>query len=88
MRIENHTQTAPAYRNTTGQSVTNSFQQVMQARAQDSYVPNVNSQSTEGSSGTTVPPSNATRAKLDELAKLDAQADYTGMSYDEIFSSI
>lgn len=88
MRIENHTQTSPAYRNTAGQSVTNSFQQVMQARAQDSYVPNVNSQSTEGSSGTTVPPSNATRAKLDELAKLNAQADYTGMSYDEIFSSI
>ena len=64
-------------------------------KAQDRYVPSTPQPRSEPefslaertySSGTTV--SSATHAKLKQLAELNAQADYAGMSPDEIHAEI
>ena len=96
MRIENTAPFSPEYRKTTGRSAPQAtFGQALEARSQDRYVPSAPSPRTEPefslaertySSGITV--SNATHAKLKQLAELNAQADYTGMSPDEIYSEI
>ena len=97
MRIENALQARPEYRKTTASATpSKTFGQVMQtAKAQDRYVPSAPQPRTEPefslaertySSGITV--SNATCAKLKQLAELDTQADYTGMSPDEIYAEI
>ena len=65
------------------------------SQTQDRYVPSAPPPRTEPEfslaertrpSGVTV--SNATHAKLKQLAEIDAQADYTGMSPDEIYAEI
>nr|WP_325189389.1 hypothetical protein [uncultured Oscillibacter sp.] len=97
MRIENALQARPEYRKTTASATpSKTFGQVMQtAKAQDHYVPSAPPPRTEPEfslaertrpNGVTV--SNACHAKLKQLAEIDAQADYTGMSPDEIYAEI
>lgn len=96
MRIENTPRVRPEVQKPAASSApSKTFEQVMQARAQDRYVPSAPSPRTEPefslaertySTGVTV--SNATHAKLKQLAELNAQADYTGMSPDEIYAEI
>ena len=97
MRIEHAPQARPEYRKTTASSApSKTFGQVMEAtKALDRYVPSAPPPRTEPefslaertySSGITV--SNATHAKLKQLVEIDAQADYTGMSPDEIYAEI
>lgn len=97
MRIENTPQVRPGYQKHAGQAApAATFDQVMQARAQDQYVPSVRTQPiqtevefsrAERTYGD-VTVSNATHAKLKQLAELDKQSDYTGMSTDEVFAEI
>lgn len=96
MRIETSPQTRTGYRKTPDTAPSKTFQQVMQTRSQDHYVPGVRSQPAQTEmefsraernyGGVTV--SNATHAKLKQLAEMDAKADYTGMSADEIYAEI
>jgi hypothetical protein len=99
MRIETSPQTRTGYRKTPDTAPSKTFQQVMQTRSQDHYVPGVRSQPAQtemefsraertyyGYGSVTV--SNATHAKLKQLAEMDAKADYTGMSADEIYAEI
>ena len=98
MKIEGAAQARPEYRKTTASATpSKTFGQVMQtAKAQDRYVPSAPQPRTEPDFsaverrwnyyGITI--SNATRAKLKQLAELNAQADYTGMSTDEIYAEI
>ena len=94
MRIENALLVRPEYRKTTA-TPPKTFGQVMEAtKAQDRYVPSAPQPRTEPEFslaertyyGVTV--SNATHAKLKQLAELNAQADYTGMGPDEIYAEI
>ena len=96
MRIESTPQARPGYRKSTASAApSKTFGQVLEAKTQDRYIPSTPTSRTEPefslaertySSGITV--SNATHAKLKQLAELDAQADYTGMSPDEIYAEI
>lgn len=97
MKIEGVSQARPEYRKSTASATpSKTFGQVMEAtKAQDRYVPGTPQPRTEPEfslaertwfSGFTV--SNATHAKLKQLAEIDAQADYTGMSPDEIYAEI
>lgn len=96
MRIENTPQVCPQYRKPAAPSApSTTFGQALEAKAQDRYVPSAPPPRTEPefslaertySTGVTV--SNATQAKLKQLAELNAQADYTGMSPDEIYAEI
>lgn len=96
MRIENTPRVYPEVQKSAASSApSKTFGQVMQARAQDRYVPSAPPPRTEPefslaertySTGVTV--SNATHAKLKQLAELNAQADYTGMSPEEIYAEI
>ena len=95
MRIESAPQVRPEYRKSTASPApSKTFGQVL-AQTQDRYVPSAPPPRTEPEfslaertrpNGITV--SNATHAKLKQLAELDAQADYTGMSPDEIYAEI
>ena len=96
MRIENAPQARPGYRKATASAApSKTFGQVLEAKTQDRYVPSAPSPRTEAEfsvaertrpNGVTV--SNASHAKLKQLAEIDAQADYTGMSPDEIYAEI
>ena len=96
MRIENALQARPEYRKTTASATpSKTFGQVLEAKTQDRYVPSAPPPRTEAEfslaertrpNGVTV--SNACHAKLKQLAEIDAQADYTGMSPDEIYAEI
>ena len=96
MKIEGIPQARPEYRKSTASATpSKTFGQVMQtAKAQDRYVPGTPQPRTEPEFslaertyyGITV--SNATHAKLKQLAELNAQADYTGMGPDEIYAEI
>lgn len=97
MRIESSPQARPEYRKTTASATpSKTFGQVMEAtKAQDRYVPSTPQPRTEPEDFAgnriyhgNVPVSNATHAKLKQLAVLNAQADYAGMSPDEILSEI
>lgn len=96
MKIEGAAQARPEYRKTTASATpSKTFGQVLEAKTQDRYVPSAPSPWTEAefSAGNriyhgNVPVSNATHAKLKHLAELNAQADYTGMSSEEILSEI
>lgn len=96
MKIEGAAQARPEYRKTTASATpSKTFGQVLEAKTQDRYVPSTPSLWTEAefSAGNriyhgNVPVSNATHAKLKQLAELNAQADYTGMSPDEIYAEI
>jgi len=92
MRIEGATQTYQGYSKPASVSKSGSFQQMIKTAAQDSYVPNAKAQTSVTEE---VDPlimssyvSEGTRAKLIELARINKQADYTGMSYDEIYAEI
>lgn len=96
MKIEGTPQARPEVRKSTASTApSKTFGQVLEAKTQDRYVPSAPPPRTEPefslaertySTGVTV--SNATHAKLKQLAELNAQADYTGMSPDEIYSEI
>lgn len=95
MKIEGASQARPEYRKTTASATTSkTFGQAMEAtKAQDLYVPSAPQPRTEAEFavgeqryGFTI--SNATHAKLKQLAEIDKQADYTGMSSDEIYAEI
>ena len=96
MRIEGFPQLRPEYRRAASPSaLSKTFGQVLEAKTQDRYVPSPPQPRTEPefslaertySSGTTV--SSATHAKLKQLAELNAQAGYAGMSPDEIYAEI
>ena len=95
MKIEGASQVRPEVRkSTTSPAPSKTFGQVLEAKTQDRYVPSAPSPRTEPQfsvaertyGGVTV--SNATQAKLKQLAELNAQADYTGMSPDEIYAEI
>ena len=97
MKIEGAAQARPEYRKTTASATpSKTFGQVMQtAKAQDRYVPSAPQPRTEPEFSLaertyygSVTVSNATQAKLKQLAELNAQADYTGMSTDEIYAEI
>ncbi|WP_297294524.1 hypothetical protein [uncultured Oscillibacter sp.] len=96
MKIEGAAQARPEYRKTTASATpSKTFGQVMQtAKAQDRYVPSAPQLRAEAEFSTAertygcVTVSNATHAKLKQLAELDTQADYTGMSPDEIYAEI
>ena len=83
MRIENALQARPEYRKTTASATpSKTFGQVMQtAKAQDHYVPSAPPPRTEAEFSLAertygcVTVSNATHAKLKQLAELNAQAD-------------
>ncbi|WP_300757826.1 hypothetical protein [uncultured Oscillibacter sp.] len=95
MKIEGAAQARPEYRKTMASTApSKTFGQVM-AQTQDRYVPSAPPPRAEPEFsvaertrpyGVTV--SNACHAKLKQLAELDAQADYTGMSPDEIYAEI
>lgn len=96
MRIEASPQTRPEYRKAAvAAAPSKTFGQVLEAKTQDRYVPSAPPPRTEiefslaertYSTGVTV--SNATHAKLKQLAEQNAQADYTGMSPEEIYAEI
>ena len=96
MKIEGAPQVRTGYRKSAASATpSRTFGQVLEAKTQDRYVPSAPPPRTEPefslaertySSGITV--SNATCAKLKQLAELDTQADYTGMSPDEIYAEI
>ena len=96
MKIEGAAQARPEYRKTMASATpSKTFGQVLEARSQDRYVPSAPQPRSEPefslaertySSGTTV--SSATQAKLKQLAELNAQAGYAGMSPDEIYAEI
>ena len=96
MKIEGAPQVRTGYRKSAASATpSKTFGQVLEAKTQDRYVPSAPPPRTEPefslaertySSGITV--SNATCAKLKQLAELDTQADYTGMSPDEIYAEI
>ena len=96
MKIEGAAQARPEYRKTMASATpSKTFGQVLEARSQDRYVPSAPQPRAEPEFsvaertrpyGVTV--SNACHAKLKQLAELDAQADYTGMSPDEIYAEI
>lgn len=97
MRIENALQARPEYRKTTASATpSKTFGQVMQtAKAQDRYVPSTPQPRSEPEFSLaertyygSVTVSNATQAKLKQLAEIDRQADYTGMSPEEIYAEI
>ena len=97
MKIEGAAQARPEYRKTMASATpSKTFGQVMQtAKAQDRYVPSAPQPRTEPEFSLaertyygSVTVSNATQAKLKQLAELNAQADYTGMSPDEIYAEI
>nr|WP_326203787.1 hypothetical protein [uncultured Oscillibacter sp.] len=97
MRIENALQARPEYRKTTASATpSKTFGQVMQtAKAQDRYVPSAPPPRSEPEFSLaertyygSVTVSNATQAKLKQLAEIDRQADYTGMSPEEIYAEI
>lgn len=96
MRIESAPQARPEYRKTTASATpSKTFGQVMEAaKAQDHYVPSAPQPRTEAEFSTAertygcVTVSNAPHAKLKQLAEINAQADYTGMSPDEIYAEI
>lgn len=96
MRIESAPQSRQEYRKSTDRAApAASFGQAMRT-AQDRYVPGARPQPVQtGAEFSRVKPadgrvtvSNATQAKLKQLAELDKQSDYTGMSYDEIYAEI
>lgn len=102
LKIENSPQVRQGYRKPADTGPAKTFQQVMQTAAQDSYVPGVRTQQSQtereftnaelfylkeqGYRDATI--SNATHAKLKQLAEINWQADYTGMSSDEIYADI
>ena len=97
MRIENALQARPEYRKTMASATpSKTFGQVMQtAKAQDRYVPSTPQPRSEPEFSLaertyygSVTVSNATQAKLKQLAEIDRQADYTGMSPEEIYAEI
>ena len=96
MKVESIPQVRQGYRKPADTSPAKTFQQVMQTAAQDSYVPGVRTRppqtemefaASERTYGC-VTVSNATHAKLKQLAEINRQADYTGMSSEEIFTEI
>ena len=97
MKIEKSPQACPEYRKSTGPSASSkTFGQVMQARSQDRCVPSTNTQlfnteanftSAELAYGNPAV-CNATFAKLNQLAEITEQTDYTGMSSEEIYAEI
>ncbi len=97
MRIERSSPVRQEYQKTEDRSApSKTFGQIMQARAQDRYVPGPSAQSFDpevnfslaerkyGNAALSI----ATCAKLKQLAEIDQQADYTGMSADEIYAEI
>lgn len=96
MKIEGAPQVRTGYRKSAASATpSKTFGQVMQtAKAQDRYVPSAPQPRTEPEFSLAertygcVTVSNATHAKLKQLAELNAQADYTGMSPDEIYAEI
>lgn len=97
MKIEKSPQVRPEYRKSTGPSASSkTFGPVMQARSQDRYVPNTNSQLFSAEANFTSAElaygnpavCNATFAKLNQLAEITEQTDYTGMSSEEIYAEI
>lgn len=91
MRIERSTQTYQGYVKPAAPSASDSFQKMMRTAAQDSYVPNAKVQTSAAEADPLIIPSyvtDETRAKLIELARINKQVDYTGMSYDEIYAEI
>ena len=96
MRIENAPQIRPEVRKPMYQtSSSHSFGQMLIERTKDRYVPSTPPPRTEPEFSLaertyygSVTVSNATQAKLKQLAELNAQADYTGMSPDEIYAEI
>lgn len=96
MRIESAPQSRQEYRKSTDRAApAASFGQAMRT-AQDRYVPGTRPQPVQTGAEFSraertygdVTVSNATHAKLKQLAELDKQSDYTGMSYDEIYAEI
>ena len=97
MKIEGAAQARPEYRKTMASATpSKTFGQVMQtAKAQDRYVPSTPQPRSEPEFSLaertyygSVTVSNATQAKLKQLAEIDRQADYTGMSPEEIYAEI
>ena len=96
MRIESAPQVRPEVRESAASAApSETFGQVLEAKTQDHYVPSPPQPRTEPEFSLaertyygSVTVSNATQAKLKQLAELDAQADYTGMSPDEIYAEI
>ena len=96
MKIEGTPQARPEVRKAAASTApSKTFGQVLEAKTQDRYVPSAPPPRTKPefslaertySTGVTV--SNATHAKLKQLAELNAQADYTGMSPEEIYAEI
>lgn len=102
MRIERALQAWRGYSKPIDLSASKSFQQILQARSQDRYVSSVSAQPPKTketfATGETfsaaerrygcVTVSNATHAKLKKLREINEQADYTGMSPEEIYETI
>ena len=96
MKIEGAPQVRTGYRKSAASATpSKTFGQVLEAKTQDRYVPSAPPPRTEPEFSLaertyygSVTVSNATQAKLKQLAELDAQADYTGMSPDEIYAEI
>lgn len=95
MKIEGAAQVRTGYRKSAASATpSRTFGQVLEAKTQDRYVPSAPPPRTEAEFSLAertygcVTVSNATHAKLKQLAELNAQADYTGMSPDEIYAEI
>ena len=97
MRIERASQPYQGYKKSTDLSTSSkTFGQVMQTTVQDRYIPSTNVR--EAKAETEFPlaerthghvtVSNATHAKLKQLAEINKQVDYTGMSSEEIYAEI
>ena len=95
MKIEGAPQVRTGYRKSAASATpSKTFGQVLEAKTQDRYVPSAPPPRTEAEFSLAertygcVTVSNAAHAKLKQLAELNAQADYTGMSPDEIYAEI
>ena len=83
MRVERQAYPAALAERRTGGSQANTFPRMLNQKAQDVYVPR-----TETPSATEILPSDSSEVKMSKLAEIAAQADYTGMSYEEIYNTI
>lgn len=95
MRIESTPQVCPEHRKPTYQtSSSHSFGQMLIEKTKDRYVSSAQSPraedtfSVEDRTYGCVVVSNETSVKLKQLAEINLQADYTGMSPEEILSTI
>ena len=91
MKIENQAAAPvmPARASTVGGKQAGTFQAILSAQAQARSVgDSFNPAKTAATPSTTILPTDSDKVKMEKLKEIDASFDYSGMSYQEIYSSI